>query len=255
MKKLIKRTLKNKRPYKKNKTYRGGFIASKQGFTILQEQSRQGISKKTTYKTLINNIILNSTKKLISYSSLYGLILKMSIVGDEYNYFVDAEGNVIKDFLIKLSFIHEGVSSSSIVSLEPALNSKPLPKKNTVSIDEFQAEHKVQKDIFKQSIGAFGKAIVPDIQFFETYLELIDDPRNAYLFTFIPEDDAILNAYFADAIAKNVKKIGVFIMKYADNYDTLDNVYTKYYNEKNNDKLNELVLIYRIHHILLGLLG
>lgn len=257
-KNIIKNKNKKTRTYKKHKTHTGGFILSKLGYKIFNDKMKVNLTtknsynaKKDAYNDMLNYLIKNSTKKLISYSSLYGLILKMTV--SDY-YFVDSDGIFIKDFLIKVSFIHD--NSSGGIPLNARLdNGQKLPTKRTITRLDFAEEHNVQKEIYLESIHAFGKAIVPDVQFFNIFEELLEQPQRSTFFTGVKDDDDILTSYFNEASKQNVKGIGVFLMKYADNYDVMTNIYSKYYKDQDIRKLSQLVLSYRVHHILLGLLG
>lgn len=244
------------------KSKRGGFIVSKRFMDeAASRYYNSNVSVKDTYNVVMDKLIKHSNKKLISYSSLYGLIVKMTIPADSayYNLFIDDEGKGINEFIMKITFLSDMrtvISSRTVEQIK--YNKEQVRKepfghaiKEPVSQQEMEHERSIQSKIFKDSINIFGKSIVPDIQFFESlvydltqnYDHLIPDPQTDM------NGARILREYFVDASNKGVNKIGVFMMKYADGFDTMWNI-----EDEGGDK-KQAVSLYRIYHILLGLLG
>lgn len=253
---------KNKHTKTSRKSKRGGFIVSKRFMDkAASNYYNSNISVKDTYNAVMDKLIKHSKKKLISYSSLYGLIVKMTIPADSayYNLFIDDEGKGINEFIMKITFLSDksriSISSPTVEKIKADKERKREPFghaiKEPVTQQEMEQERSIQSKIFKESINIFGKSIVPDIQFFESlvydltqnYDHLIPDPQTDM------DGARILREYFMDAPRKGVNKIGVFMMKYADGFDTMWNI-----EDEGGDK-KQAVSLYRIYHILLGLLG
>lgn len=244
-----KKNKKNKKLIQaKTNTQKGGFLFTDAAEKYMLEN---GINDKNKfYNIVINEYIKKSKKKLISYSSLYGLIISMTLNDDiiqKFNgyMFMDTSGNIIKTFLLKLSFINDNPIKIDI----QGINSPKM----TVTEYEFTEEVKLHKKIFIKSINAYGKSIVPEVflggqTIFslndETYKNISVDDKNKQM---------ILEGYLNAAIKQNINIVGIYIMKYTEGYITYYDNVEKY--AGNQQIINELNEIYRTYHILFGLLG
>ena len=243
--------LNNKR-YKKSKKNinidfkKGGFFFSDEKINNDTFSNSSISNLYNNYKSLLIELLLNSKFKLLSDTSLYGLIFLGEIKDSKY-YFTDSEGVEITKYIIKGSFITE---------YHMSIEGEGMIRKQSVKLKEFENEIKIQKDIYLKSLERYYEPIVPDIQLIPTSIKLdkLDDNRNIDStprevvknnIQAIPETyfqnniDRIPLQYFIDniiykddnekdKIKKYFEKIDntnitfrIFIMKYIENYYTL----------------------------------
>ena len=182
------------------------------------------------YQTLLIELLSNSKFKLLSDTSLYGLIFLGEIQNPQY-YFTDSKGNEIRKYIIKGSFI----------SNEPRyITVDKIQNKETVTLKEFEDEIKIQEDIYLKSLKRYYEPIVPDIQLMPTSIKLdkLDGNKDKQIFDidrislqhfinniiYKDEDEKDkINKYFEKIDNTNIT-FHIFIMKYLENYYTFHEV-------------------------------
>ena len=287
--------LNNKKKSKKNiniNLKKGGFFFS--NYRINNNTfDNSSISKLyNDYKSLLIELILNSQFKLLSDTSLYGLIFLGEIQNPQY-YFKDSKGNEIKKYIIKGSFISNNTKEIEVFYDN---GGKTFA---SVTLKDFENEIKTQKDIYIKSLETYYETIVPDIQIIPTSIKLNKNetydrkiheiPIGYFIHNIVTENEKErekINKYFEKVDNINIK-FHIFIMQYIENYYPLVHVMNQLQikiknNRKEIDELSSLTdithknilikekindnwinieliqkvkYIYVTYHILLGLLG
>lgn len=244
--KTARRTVKNRKQRKIKHHHSGGFFLTKEAMDIF--------GKGASYYDFINYIFANSTRKLISYSSLYGIIIRLDLNPQAKKYVIDVDGIPITRFLVKFSFISKR---------EKEIKGTVDARKMTLTEREFTDEFRVQRDIFKKSVRVFGRPIVPDVQLGEVIIYDLRSVRTSNtLMSDVKKDNDIINGYIDEALSRGITKCGMMMMKFADGYQT----YGKYFEDavatvKDGNyeavyKYKEVLdRVYRKFHVLLGFLG
>lgn len=214
----------NRRKY--NKTQHGGLEPVSAAKTLSPNQ-------------IIEQIIQNSSIKLITYDSLYGITLQLTLKPDVGHYHLDSQRNPTRIYLIKLGFISD-TRRPIIIQGENI--------KESVTTEEFNQEAKIHRDIYDKSMEYYNKSIVPDVM---KNASIIVNRNNDIITTISnkmnnPNDQIILNSYLRHFTGN----IGIYIMKFLDGYNPFDKEIPR------TGIVSEYVLhMYCKYHILLAILG
>lgn len=239
---ILKKRNTKKHILKNDKKQKGGLLINNKGKEKVDSEYMEE-------SDLIKETIKNSTFKLLSESSLYGLIFLGTINDDEYCYFKDSMNNPIKKYILKGSFIKDEDATLF-------LNDENLKEKQTVYKEEFDSEIENQAIIYKRSLETYNTSIVPDIQQFSTSFKEKDLIKPFIKNITNQAEQEKMKEYMKH---RNGSVFHIYIMKYLENYYTYTDVKEKIHKLEDKTKVQELsnilLFIYIFYHLLLSFLN
>lgn len=237
------------RTQKKHKNHKGGLLLTDTGRLQLNTLQTRGMAKTKAYQDLLTYTADTSKPiiELVSHSSVFGFIFRVTLRDDAYQFFMDSTGVPIKKFLVKVSFLNDDLK---------ILNTRGLPEKQTMPINDFENEYKNHKNIYIESILNLGMAIVPDVNLSGIIVQSMEQAKE--IFSSVTVHDqikaTILKAYYDEALRQNVSSVGFYYMKYADGFNTYDEIIQNSDKPEFSDQ-ERFLKIYQTYHIVLGMLG